>query len=180
MAKMQEKDLHIVEDYINVMLNVRKVDKIAILMVKNGIPCITIHDAKKLCERIRRDWYKLLQNHDGIRLGRFELKDGGRNLEILSLFKSAERIIPINSKAGDEDFERTVAKCLNGKRFGGMKHHPCDVLLRDGTRIECKGLTGAFHADYDKNGKLISSVELKETFDAHIQHLVMHWDEIDY
>ena len=176
MAKMQEKDLYIVDDYIDVMLNVRKVDKIAVLMVKDNIPCITIHDAKAFCIRVRRDWYKLLQNHDGIRLGKFELRNGSRNLEVFSLFKSAETVIPINSKAGDAEFERTVAKRLHGRRFGGMKHHPCDVLLQDGTRIECKGLTGAFHADYDENGKLISSVELKETFDAHIQHLLINWE----
>lgn len=177
MAKMQAKDLYIVDDYIDVLLNVRKVDKIAVLMVKDSIPCVTIHDARKLCERVRRDWFKLLQNHDGIRLGKFELKDGSRNIEVLSLFKSAERVIPINSKAGDEELERTVAKLLHGRRFGGMKHHPCDVILRDGTRIECKGLSGAFHADYDENGKLVSSVELKETFDAHIQQLLAHWEE---
>lgn len=177
MAKMNQKDLYVVDDYINVMLNVRKVDKIALLMVVNDIPCVTIHDANAFCKRVRRDWYKLLQNHDGIRFGRFVFKNGSRNLEIYSLYKSAESVYAIDSKAGDSELENTVARLLNGRRFGGMKHHPCDVLLKDGTRIECKGLTGAFHADYDEDGKLISSVELKEKFDAHIQHLLAHWDE---
>lgn len=177
MSKMNPKDLYIVDDYIDVMLNVRKVDKIALLMIVDEIPCVTIHNARAFCERIRRDWYQLLQSHDGIRLGRFAFKNGSRNLAILSLYKSAESVHRISSKAGDADFERTVAKLLNGRRFGGMKHHPCDVLLKDGTRIECKGLTGAFHADYDEDGKLVSSVELKETFDAHIQHLLAYWDE---
>ena len=167
-----------VNDYNSVM-EMRKVHKVALLMVVNGKPCVGMYERVALMTRIMRDMDKLVRNHDGVRLREIVIKNGGRNMAMLSLFKSAERLIPMESKKGDNALEKALAKKLGGRWLGGLRHHPCDIILRDGTRIEVKGLGGSVQPDYDKNGKLVSSYEKKQAGEAYVQQLLASWDDYD-
>lgn len=178
MAKANFNQLSIIRDYGEAM-RIRKVSKVALLMVQNGKPYACIYSMESIQARIERDICQLVQVHDGVRLGKFEFKNGGRNLSVLSLFRAAECHIPVPTKQGDAIFEKAVARAVGGRYIGGLKHHPCDVVLRDGTRIECKGLMGAWHAEYDANGKLISSVEKKQTGEDYMSQLLANWDAYD-
>lgn len=162
-------------DY-NMVMAGRKVNKIALLMVYNGKPCIGIYEREALMIRLIRDADRLVRVHDGVRLREITIKNGGRNMAMMSLFRSAEVLIPMESKKGDNALEKMLAKKLGGRWIGSFKHHPCDIVLRDGTRIEVKGLGGAVQADYDKNGKLVSSYEKKQAGEAWVQQLLMDWD----
>lgn len=167
-----------VNDYNSVM-EMRKVHKVALLMVVNGKPCVGMYERVALMTRIMRDMDKLVRNHDGVRLREIVIKNGGRNMAMLSLFKSAEKLIPMESKKGDNALEKALAKKLGGRWLGGLRHHPCDIILRDGTRIEVKGLGGSVQPDYDKNGKLVSSYEKKQAGEAYVQQLLASWDDYD-
>lgn len=163
-------------DY-NAVMAMRKVGKIALLMVYNGKPCIGIYERETLMMRLVRDAEKLVRVHDGVRLRELNIKNGGRNMAMLSLFKSADMLIPMESKKGDNALEKALAKKLGGRWIGGFKHHPCDILLRDGTRIEVKGLGGSVQPDYDsKTGKLVSSYEKKQAGEDWVSKLLMDWD----
>lgn len=163
-------------DYNRIMES-RKVNKIALLIVYNGKPCIGLYEREALMMRLMHDAEKLVRVHDGVRLREFIIKNGGRNMAMLSLFKSAEMLIPMNSKAGDNTLEKALAKKLGGRWIGGIKYHPCDIILRDGTRIEVKGLGGSVQPDYDsKTGKLVSSYEKKQAGEAWVQQLLASWD----
>lgn len=164
------------KDY-DMIMEGRKVNKIALLMVYNGKPCVGLYERETLMMRLMRDVEKLVRVHDGVRLREFVIKNGGRNIAMLSLFKSAEVLIPMESKAGDNTLEKALAKKLHGRWIGGIKHHPCDIILRDGTRIEVKGLGGSVQPDYDsKTGKLVSSYEKKQAGEAWVQQLLASWD----
>lgn len=168
--------LNKMNDY-NMIMAGRKVSKIALLMVYNGKPCIGIYERETLMVRLMRDAEKLVRVHDGVRLREFIIKNGGRNIAMLSLFKSADMLIPMESKKGDNALEKALAKKLGGRWIGGIKYHPCDIILRDGTRIEVKGLGGSVQADYDsKTGKLVSSYEKKQAGEAYVQQLLMSWE----
>ena len=171
--------LHMVNkmyDY-NMIMAGRKVSKIALLMIYNGKPCVGLYERETLMIRLMRDAEKLVRVHDGVRLREFIIKNGGRNMAMLSLFKSAEMLIPMDSKAGDNMLEKALAKKLGGRWIGGMKYHPCDILMRDGTRIEVKGLGGSVQPDYDsKTGKLVSSYEKKQAGEAWVQQLLNEWE----
>ena len=168
--------LNKMNDYNRVMES-RKVNKIALLMVYNGKPCVGLYEREMLMARLMRDVEKLVRMHDGVRLREIVIKNGGRNMAMLSLFKSAEMLIPMNSKAGDNALEKALAKKLGGRWIGGIKYHPCDIILRDGTRIEVKGLGGSVQPDYDsKTGKLVSSYEKKQAGEAWVQQLLASWD----
>ena len=165
-----------INDY-NTVMEMRKVSKIALLMVYNGKPCIGLYERETLMMRLTRDAEKLVRVHDGVRLREIIIKNGGRNMAMLSLFKSAEMLIPMDSKAGDNTLEKKLAKKLGGRWIGGIKYHPCDIILRDGTRIEVKGLGGSVQPDYDsKTGKLVSSYEKKQAGEAWVQQLLASWD----
>lgn len=165
-----------INDY-NTVMEMRKVSKIALLMVYNGKPCIGLYERETLMMRLTRDAEKLVRVHDGVRLREIIIKNGGRNMAMLSLFKSAEMLIPMDSKAGDNALEKKLAKKLGGRWIGGIKYHPCDIILRDGTRIEVKGLGGSVQPDYDsKTGKLVSSYEKKQAGEAWVQQLLASWD----
>ena len=164
------------KDY-DMVMELRKVSKIALLMVYNGKPCVGLYERETLMARLMRDVEKLVRVHDGVRLREFIIKNGGRNMAMLSLFKSAEMLIPMDSKAGDNALEKALAKKLGGRWIGGIKYHPCDIILRDGTRIEVKGLGGSVQPDYDsKTGKLVSSYEKKQAGEAWVQQLLASWD----
>ena len=164
------------KDYNRVMAG-RKVNKVALMMVYNGKPCVGLYERETLMMRLMRDAEKLVRVHDGVRLREIVIKNGSRNMAMLSLFKSAETLIPMDSKAGDNALEKALAKKLGGRWIGGIKHHPCDIILRDGTRIEVKGLGGSIQTDYDsKTGKLVSSYEKKQAGEAWVQQLLMDWD----
>ena len=163
-------------DY-NMVMAGRKVGKVALLMVYNGKPCIGLYERETLMMRLMRDVEKLVRVHDGVRLREIIIKNGSRNMAMLSLFKSAEVVIPMESKKGDNALEKALAKKLGGRWIGGMKHHPCDILLRDGTRIEVKGLGGSVQPDYDsKTGKLVSSYEKKQAGEDWVSKLLADWD----
>lgn len=163
-------------DY-NMVMTGRKVNKIALLMVYNGKPCIGLYERETLMIRLMRDVEKLVRVHDGVRLREFIIKNGGRNIAMLSLFKSADMLIPMESKKGDNALEKALAKKLGGRWIGGIKYHPCDILLRDGTRIEVKGLGGSVQPDYDsKTGKLVSSYEKKQAGEAWVQKMLASWE----
>lgn len=163
-------------DY-NMVMEGRKVNKIALLMVYNGEPCIGIYERETLMKRLMRDAEKLVRVHDGVRLREIIIKNGGRNMAMLSLIKSAEMLIPMESKVGNNELEKKLAKKLGGRWIGGIKYHPCDILLRDGTRIEVKGLGGSVQADYDsKTGKLVSSYEKKQAGEDWVSKLLADWD----
>lgn len=163
-------------DY-NMVMAGRKVSKVALLMVYNGKPCIGLYERETLMLRLVRDAEKLVRVHDGVRLREIIIKNGSRNMAMLSLFKSAEMVIPMESKKGDNALEKALAKKLGGRWIGGMKHHPCDILLRDGTRIEVKGLGGSVQPDYDsKTGKLVSSYEKKQAGEDWVSKLLADWD----
>ena len=164
------------KDY-DMIMEGRKVSKIALLMVYNGKPCVGLYERETLMMRLMRDVEKLVRVHDGVRLREFIIKNGGRNMAMLSLFKSAEMLIPMDSKAGDNTLEKALAKKLGGRWIGGIKHHPCDIILRDGTRIEVKGLGGSVQPDYDsKTGKLVSSYEKKQAGEDWVSKLLASWD----
>ena len=166
-------------DYNSVMA-MRKVDKIALLMVYNGKPCIGLYERETLMLRLVRDAAKLVREHDGVRLRELNIKNGSRNMAMLSLFKSAEMLIPMESKKGDNALEKALAKKLGGRWIGSWKYHPCDILLKDGTRIEVKGLGGSVQPDYDnKTGKLVSSYEKKKAGDDWVSKLLADWDLYD-
>lgn len=163
-------------DYNSVMEK-RKINKIALLMVVDGKPCIGIYERVALMARLTRDVDKLVRVHDGVRMREFVIKNGGRNMAMLSLFKSAEKLIPMESKKGDNALEKALAKKLGGRWIGGIKYHPCDIILRDGTRIEVKGLGGSVQPDYDsKTGKLVSSYEKKQAGEDWVSKLLSDWD----
>lgn len=163
-------------DY-NMVMAGRKVNKLALLMVYNGRSCVGMYERETLMMRLMRDAEKLVRVHDGVRLREFIIKNGSRNMAMLSLFKSAEMLIPMDSKAGDNALEKALARKLGGRWIGGIKYHPCDIILRDGTRIEVKGLGGSVQPDYDsKTGKLVSSYEKKQAGEAWVQQLLASWD----
>lgn len=163
-------------DYNNVM-EMRKVGKIALLMVYNGTPCIGLYERETLMARLVRDVDKLVRVHDGVRLREIVIKNGSRNMAMLSLFKSAEMIIPMESKAGNNELEKKLARKLGGRWLGGLKYHPCDIILKDGTRIEVKGIGGSMQPDYDsKTGKLVSSYEKKQAGEDWVSKLLADWD----
>lgn len=164
-----------VNDYNNI-LEMRKVGKVALLMVVNGQPCVGMYERVALMARLTRDASRLVREHDGVRLREIVIKNGGRNMAMLSLFKSAEKLIPMESKKGDNALEKALAKKLGGRWLGGLRYHPCDILLRDGTRIEVKGLGGSVQPDYDKNGKLVSSYEKKQAGEDWVSKLLSDWD----
>lgn len=164
-----------INDY-NAILEMRKVRKVALLMVVNGQPCVGLYERKELMARVLRDMDKLVRLHDGVRLREFVIKNGGRNMAMLSLFKSAEMVIPMDSKKGDNALEKKLAKKLGGRWLGGLKYHPCDIILRDGTRIEVKGLGGSVQPDYDKDGKPVSSYEKKQAGEDWVSKLLADWD----
>lgn len=168
--------LNKMNDY-NMVMTGRKVNKIALLMVYNGKPCIGLYERETLMFRLMRDAEKLVREHDGVRLREIIIKNGGRNIAMLSLFKSADMLIPMESKKGDNALEKALAKKLGGRWIGGIKYHPCDILLRDGTRIEVKGLGGSVQPDYDsKTGKLVSSYEKKQAGEDWVNKLLASWD----
>ena len=163
-------------DYNNI-LEMRKVRKIALLMVVNGQPCVGMYERTALMARLLRDANKLVRVHDGVRLREIVIKNGGRNMAMLSLFKSAEMVIPMDSKKGDNALEKKLAKKLGGRWLGSLKYHPCDIILRDGTRIEVKGLGGSVQPDYDsKTGKPVSSYEKKQAGEDWVSKLLANWD----
>lgn len=163
-------------DY-NAIMAGRKVNKVALLMVYNDKPCIGLYEREILMARLIRDVDKLVRVHDGVRLREIVIKNGGRNMAMLSLFKSAEKLIPMESKKGDNTLEKALAKKLGGRWLGGLKYHPCDILLKDGTRIEVKGIGGSVQPDYDsKTGKLVSSYEKKQAGEDWVSKLLSDWD----
>lgn len=163
-------------DYTNVM-RMRKVNKMAVLMVVDGKTCVGLYEMESFMARLVNNAEKLVRLHDGVRMREFIIKNGARNLAMLALVKNAERLIPIEGKIGDNSLEKALAKKLGGRWVGGIKYHPCDIILRDGTRIEVKGLGGSVQADYDSNtGKLVSSYEKKHAGEAWVQKLLADWD----
>lgn len=151
--------------YNSVTLNDRKVNTIALLVLIDEKPYAAFYSAEWLCAFVERNADKLIRVHDGVRLREIKVTENGascRNLAMRALVKNAVMLVPIASKAGNHVFEKAVRKITDGRFFGSMKNHPCDVIAERWGRIECKGLGGAWHVERDKDGNIITTDRLAE------------------
>lgn len=165
---MNHETMKEVSLYNSVILNSRKVNTVALLVLIDEKPHAAFYPATWACDFIERNLEKLIRVHDGVRLREIKVTSNGascRNLPMRALVKNAAMIVPIASKAGNHDFEKAVRNIVGGKFFGTMKNHPCDVISDSWGRIECKGLGGAWHVERDENGNIVTSDRLTEILD---------------
>lgn len=172
----------IANTYSTHILTVRKVDKVALAMKVDGVFTVKLYDAEYVCKRIDVNAEKLLRHHDGVRLQEIDVRTSGtcRNMAMRALAtqEAAETLFTCAKRVGDRALEKLIAKQLGGKWLGGLSNHACDILLRDGTRIEVKGMGGAWHLEYDANGKVKDSNWTRNNNPAeyHMNQLLANWD----
>ena len=170
-----------VKEYSEYVVNVRKVSKFAVMLKVDGKFIVKLYNADYLTARIDANMEKLIRDHDGVRLREIAISsnlDKVKNLAMRNLATHGETFMELPKRIGDNELEKLVARALGGKWLGRLKGHPCDVILRDGTRIEVKGLGGAWHLEKDKNGKVRDSNWTRENNPAeyHIFQLLENWD----
>lgn len=144
--KANVNHLPIIREYGN-RLRENHVDKVAVMFIRFGRPVAKIYAREYFQSCLEKNIDRLVQVHDGIRLARFVMGSGAKNLPLLSLWNNSEMEFEIESAKGGESFEKSIAEHLHGEWVGAQYQSAYDVILKDGTRIECKGIGGAWHIE---------------------------------